>query len=89
MKAILTVIGQDKVGIVYRVSKLMATHNVNILDVNQTIMDQYFTMIILVDVSEATVPFSDLQEACFELAKELNLSIRLQNEEIFKTMYNL
>lgn len=89
MKAILTVIGQDKVGIVYRVSQLMATHNVNILDVNQTIMDRYFTMIILVDTTEATVPFSDLQEACFVLAKEMNLSIRLQNEEIFKTMYNL
>ena len=90
MKAIVTVIGKDRVGIIASVCALMASHNVNILDISQTIMQEYFTMIMLVDVSACEVSFSELADQLRATpATEQNLSIRIQREDIFNAMHRI
>lgn len=86
MKAIITVIGKDKVGIIANVSTILSELNVNILDISQTIMQEYFTMIMLTDVSGATVSFDEVKQKLDEKGKELGVSIRIQNEGIFNSM---
>lgn len=86
MKAIITVIGKDKVGIIANVSGILSELNVNILDISQTIMQEYFTMIMLTDVSGAAVSFEEIKEKLDEKGKELGVSIRIQNEGIFNSM---
>ena len=88
-KAVLTVIGSDKVGIIAAVSKIFAERNVNILDLSQTIMQDIFTMIVLVDVAESTVPFAQLAEEMAELGRSLGLTIQLQHEAIFDSMHQI
>ena len=87
MRAILTVLGEDKVGIVAGVSQKLQELNINILDITQTIMEQNFTMMMMVDLSEATVDIS-VAQARF-LASELGVEIRLQREELFQAMHQL
>jgi len=89
MKAILTVIGLDQVGIIAAISQLLAGHGVNIEDVNQTIMADNFTMMMLVDVSEAVVTFEQVKKELVNLGQDLNLSIRLQREDIFNCMHQV
>ena len=87
MKAVITVIGKDKVGIIAKVSALLLKHNINILDISQTIMQDLFTMIMLVDMQGTSV--SDLKDGIAEIEKEMNLSIRVQNEDIFNSMHRI
>ncbi len=87
MKAILTVIGKDKVGIIAHVSNLLLEKNANILDINQTIVDKYFTMIMLVDLEEINLSLKDLNEALIQKGKELEVSIRMQHEDVFNSMH--
>lgn len=89
MKAILTIIGRDKVGIIASVSSLLAKRNVNILDVNQTVMKEYFTMIMLVDLEKMNTDFSDLQEELTRKGNEIQMDIKIQHEEIFSKMYEI
>lgn len=89
MRAILTVIGKDKVGIVYKVSKILSDAKVNILDINQTLMAEYFTMVVLLDFNNSEKTLIDVQNDFERLGKELNLDIKLQNEEIFNNIYNI
>ena len=89
MKAIVTVIGEDRVGIIAAVSTILADHNVNILDIRQTVMDQYFTMIMLVDLSQSKTSFADLSNQLNQKGEELGLSIRIQQEDIFKAMHQI
>ena len=89
MKAILTVIGKDQVGIVYEVSKILSRTKVNILDINQTIMQDYFTMVLLCDFEGADKNLDELQKEFLKLEKKQNLVIKLQNEEIFNAVYNI
>ena len=86
-KAVITVIGKDTVGIIAKVSNLLFENNINILDISQTIMQDLFTMIMLVDIKNVQV--GDLQEKLDVIAKEMNLSIRVQNEEIFNSMHRI
>lgn len=88
-KAIVTVIGTDRVGIIARVSGLLAQRNVNILDISQTIMQDYFTMIMLVDVSASKCEFSALKEALLALGEEIGMSVRIQHEDIFNAMHRV
>lgn len=88
-KAVLTVIGSDKVGIIAAVSKVFAESNVNILDLSQTTMQNIFTMIMLVDVAESTVPFDRLAEEMKQLGKSMNLTVQLQHEAIFDSMHQI
>jgi len=89
MKAIITVIGGDKVGIIAAISKILANKEINIEDVNQTIMGGNFTMMMLVDLSEANVSFDEIREALIALGTEMDLSIRIQREEIFMSMHQV
>jgi ACT domain-containing protein len=89
MKAIVTVIGEDRVGIIASVCADLAAFNVNVLDISQTVMQGYFTMMMVVDVSGATCPVAELAQKLDEKGKEMGLSIRLQREEIFKAMHRV
>ena len=89
MRAIVTVIGKDRVGIIAEVCALLARHDVNILDISQTILQDYFTMIMLVDASAAAIPFKELSETLRTLGAERALDIRIQREEIFDAMYKI
>ena len=89
MKAVLTVIGRDKGGIIYRVSELLAKNNVNILDISQTILDGYFTMIMIVDIASIEATFADIQQKLDSLGNEMQLSIRIQHEDIFNSMHKI
>ncbi len=89
MNAILTVIGNDKVGIIAAVSQALARLNINILDINQTVMKTYFTMVMLVDIEKANVPFDEIQSALSDLSSEIGLEIRIQREEIFNSMHRI
>ncbi|EDS77664.1 ACT domain-containing protein [Clostridium massiliodielmoense] len=89
MKAIITVLGKDTTGIIASVSDILAKSNVNILDISQTILQEYFTMIMLVDLSNGTKSFKELKEILEEKEKELNLSIKIQHEDIFNSMHNI
>ena len=89
MKAIITVIGKDQVGIMYGVSGVLNDLGVNIEDVTQTIMQEYFTMLMLVRIDESKAGFGEVRVALEELGEAKNLSIRIQKEEIFDTMHKI
>ena len=89
MKAIITVIGKDQVGIMYAVSGVLNDLGVNIEDVTQTIMQEYFTMLMLVRIDETKTGFGQLRVALVDLGEEKGLSIRIQKEEIFDTMHKI
>ena len=89
MKAIVTVVGKDRVGIIAAVCVKLAEYNVNVLDINQTVMQGYFTMMMAVDVSACTVPLAELVDIMEATGKEMGLSIRVQREDIFEAMYRV
>ena len=88
MKAIVTVIGKDQVGIIAKVSSLLSDLRVNVEDISQTIMQEYFVMMMMVDVS-ATSEISVVAHQLDELGKQIGLSIRIQHEDIFNAMHNV
>ncbi|WP_018665531.1 ACT domain-containing protein [Heyndrickxia acidiproducens] len=89
MKAILTVIGKDRVGIIAGVSTQLAELKINILDVSQTIMSGYFTMMMMLDLSNAEANFDEIKKSLAEKGKLLQVQIKIQREEIFKSMHSL
>lgn len=89
MRAIVTVIGKDRVGIIADVTALLAQHGVNVLDISQTVLQEYFTMIMLVDASQCTVPFADLARTLDEAGTQRDLQIRAQREDIFNAMHRI
>ena len=89
MNAIVTVLGQDRVGIIAAVCNRLAEHNVNILDISQTILQRGFTIVMAVDVSKSTASFGELGKGLNDLGTELGLSIRIQREEIFNAMHSI
>ncbi|MDF2676015.1 MAG: hypothetical protein K0Q97_305 [Bacillota bacterium] len=89
MKAIITILGKDKVGIIASVSTSLAKQNVNILDITQTVMKEYFTMTMLVDLEKLETEFIVLQEELTNIGRELQMDIRIQREDIFVKMYEI
>ncbi len=89
MNAMVTVVGQDRVGIIAAVCGCLAKYNVNILDISQTILQGNFTMVMAVDVSGAAADFGTLGTALRELGEGMGLSIRIQREEIFNAMHTI
>ena len=89
MNAIVTVLGQDRVGIIAAVCNRLANYNVNILDISQTILQGAFTMVMAVDVSQSTASFGELGKGLNDLGTEMGLSIRIQREEIFNAMHSI
>ena len=89
MKAIVTVIGKDRIGIIAQVSDILAKNMVNILDISQTILQENFTMIMLVDLSKMKISFSEISKKLDEKGKTLGMQIKVQREEIFKAMHQV
>ncbi|EOU2024298.1 ACT domain-containing protein [Clostridium perfringens] len=89
MNAVITVVGKDKVGIIHGVSGILNENNVNILNISQTIMDGYFTMIMLTDISNSTKDISYLKEIFREFSFKNSLDISVQHEDIFNSMHRI
>ncbi len=89
MKAIVTVIGKDTVGIIANVCSILAQNGVNVLDISQTVMREYFTMIMLVDTSGCKVDFSALSDILKKDGQDHGLDIRIQREDIFEAMHRI
>ena len=89
MRAVITVAGKDRVGIIAGVCTALADFNVNVLDISQTVMQGYFTMMMATEVSECNVPLGELVTRMDEIGKEMGLSIRVQREDIFEAMHRI
>lgn len=89
MRAVVTVIGKDKVGILAQISAVCAECNVNINDVNQSVMQDLFTMVMLCDIREMNVSFKELSDKLSQKGNELGLSIHVTHEDIFNSMHRI
>ncbi|MBE6701264.1 MAG: ACT domain-containing protein [Ruminococcaceae bacterium] len=89
MKAIITVIGKDKSGIIAKVSTKLAENDVNIEDISQTIMQEYFTMVMLVDISNTKLDFTKFVSELKELGNSIGVDIYVQHEDIFNSMHKI
>ena len=89
VKAIVTVVGKDQVGIIAGVCNTLADHNINVLDISQTIMEGYFTMMMVVDLERCSEPFARLSDVLKTYGEGRGLSIRIQREDIFDAMHKL
>lgn len=89
MHAIVTVIGHDRVGIIAGICVALAGVNVNVLDITQTILGGMFTMIMLVDIEKASVPFDEIAAALDREGARLGVNVRIQREDIFNAMHRI
>ncbi len=89
MRAVVTVMGIDKPGIIAKVSTCLSECGVNILDINQTIMQNIFTMIMLVDITNSNVDFSTVTERLEAVGTEMEVQITFQHEDIFNSMHRI
>ena len=89
MKAVITVTGKDSVGIIAGVSTLCSEHNANIIDITQSVLSEYFAMIMLVEIDQITVPFNAFADALAAWGHERGLDIRAMHEDIFNTMHHV
>ena len=88
-KAVITVTGRDSVGIIARVSTLCTECNANIVDITQSVLSEYFAMIMLVEIDQLTISFSKFADALAALGREQGLDIRAMHEDIFNTMHHV
>lgn len=88
-KAIITVVGKDQVGIIAKVCTYLADAKINILDISQTILQGYFNMMMIVDVSGANEEFSSLADELEQLGDQIGVNIKLQHEDIFNKMHRI
>jgi len=88
-RAIVTIIGADRVGIIAGIATTLAEANVNILDISQSVIREFFTMIMMVDLGTSTVSFEDLSERLVRKGSELGVRVEIQREEIFKAMHRI
>ena len=88
-KAIITVVGQDTVGIIARVCAYLSEHQVNVLDISQTIIDGFFNMMMIVDISGSKTSFDDMAHELDKLGQEIGVKILCQREEIFTSMHRI
>ncbi|MBR0484791.1 MAG: ACT domain-containing protein [Oscillospiraceae bacterium] len=89
MRAVITVIGKDTVGILHKVSGICAEHNANIIEVTQSVMQDMFAMIMMADISNITSDFSALSDQMAELGKTEHLDIHCMHEDIFNSMHEI
>lgn len=89
MKAIVTVVGKDQKGIIAKVSDILFKSNVNIIDISQTIMQDMFTMIMMIEFDGGAVSVADIDKKLSAAAEEIGLSIHVQREEIFTSMHRI
>lgn len=88
-KGIITVVGKDSVGIIAKVCTYLAENNINILDISQTIVQDFFNMMMIVDIDNLEKTFEETVEDLVELGDNIGVKIRLQHEEIFNKMHRL
>lgn len=88
-KTIITVVGKDTVGIIAGVCTYLAENQINVLDISQTIVQDYFNMMMIVDMSRAVKPFGDCSRELDELGEKIGVSIKCQREEIFQKMHRI
>lgn len=89
MRAVVTVIGKDNVGILHKVSGICTEYNANVMEVTQSVLQDMFAMIMLVDISDISGDFSNMVDRMTELGKELGLSIHTMHEDIFNSMHSI
>ena len=88
-KAVLTVIGKDRTGIIHGVSGVLLAADINVLDISQTIMQEMFTMVMLVDIAKSKIDFTELKENLAEEGKRLGVEITICHEQIFNSMHRI
>ena len=89
MKAIITVLSTDREGIIAQVSGKLYEHGINILDISQSVMREYFAMIMLVEITDMKVPFADFAATLKALGESKNLEIHAMHEDIFNSMHRI
>ena len=89
MKIVVTIVGEDKVGIIAMVSQALAEHNVNILNINQNILDGFFNMVMIADMSQAVISLKDLNQLLKDKGEAMGLVIKVQHEDIFQAMHQI
>lgn len=89
MRAVITVIGKDMVGILAKVSTACAERNINVLEVTQSILQDMFAMIMMVDINGSDVPFTQFAEEMAKMGDDMGLSIRAMHEDIFNSMHRI
>ena len=89
MKAVITVTGKDSVGIIAKVASECANYDANIVDISQSVLSEYFAMIMLADIDNLKVPFSDFVDALSAVGKGKGLEIHVMHEDIFNTMHHI
>ena len=89
MRAIVSVIGKDQVGIIANVCSLLAANDINILDISQTVLQDFFTRVMLVDLSACGKQFSEIAELLKKDGEDRGLVIRIQSEDIFEAMHRI
>lgn len=89
MKAVITVTGKDSVGIIAKVATECAKYDANIIDISQSVLSEYFAMIMLADIDTLTIPFSDFSDKLYILGKEKGLDIHTMHEDIFNAMHTI
>lgn len=89
MRAVVTVIGKDTVGILTKVSGICTEYNANVTEVTQSVLQDMFAMIMLVDITKINADFAVLSDRMTSLGKELGLSIHTMHEDIFNTMHTI
>lgn len=87
--AVMTVVGSDAVGIIAKISTILADNDINIKDITQTILDDIFTMIMIIDLSSSKIDIETLSKLLTEVGESKNLSIRVQLKELFNTMHRI
>jgi ACT domain-containing protein len=89
MKLVVTIVGKDRVGIIAMVSNLLAENNVNILNINQNIMDGFFNMVMIAEMSESKIQLADLQKILKQKGEEMKMDIKVQHQDIFNVMHRI
>ena len=89
MKAVITVTGKDSVGIIAKVSTECAVYKANIIDISQSVLSEYFAMIMLADIDELAVSFSEFVDKLSALGSDMGLDIHVMHEDIFNSMHNI
>lgn len=89
MKIVVTIVGQDRVGIIAMISNILAENNINVLNINQNIVDGFFNMVMIADMSGGKISLKDLQQLLSGKGAEIGLDIKVQHEDIFQIMHRI
>ena len=89
MRAVITVIGKDMVGILAKISTECCNHNINVLEVTQSILQDMFAMIMMVDISKSDIPFTEFSDMLGKIGEDMGLSIHAMHEDIFNAMHTI